>query len=68
MRGPERDLQVVIANSEYEEEKLLSRKEGRPCSVTLKKMERKYRLKAGALRYYRANHPESCVNLLRCVS
>lgn len=59
MRGPERDLQVVLANSEYEEEKQRARAEGRLCSVTRKKIEKKYRLKAGALYNYRTNHPES---------
>jgi len=65
MRGPERNLQVVLANSEYEEAKQEARDNGWPCSVTIRKIERKYRLKAGSLHSYRANHPESCVNLLR---
>lgn len=65
MRGVERNLEVVLANSEYEEAKQEARAKGWPCSVTIRKMERKYRLKAGSLYNYRANHPESCVNLLR---
>jgi len=63
MRGPERDLQVVIANSEYEEEKQLARAEGRPCSVTRRKIEHKHGLKAGSLYNYRTNHPESRILL-----
>jgi uncharacterized protein (DUF111 family) len=65
MKGPERDLQVVIANSEYEEEKQRARAQGWPCRVTLRKIERKYRLKAGSLYNYRTNHPESRVALHR---
>jgi hypothetical protein len=63
--GPERNLEVVLANSEYEEEKQKARAAGWPCKVTLRKMEQKYRLKAGALYNYRTNHPESTVCLLR---
>lgn len=59
MRGPERNLEVVIANSEYEEAKREARAKGWPCSVTLRKIERKYKIRAGSLLNYRANHPES---------
>lgn len=56
-RGPERNLQVVIANEEYEHEKEQARKAGHPLVVTYKIIERRRKLKAGSLVNYRANHP-----------
>ena len=48
--------QTAIANEAYGEMKAQARKSAMPHSVTIRSVERKFKLKAGSLVSYRANH------------
>ncbi len=54
--GPERNLQVSIADADYEMTKAEAVKAGKATTITIRIIERRNKIRAGSLKSYRANH------------